>query len=408
LAAVLAALMLAWPVAASAVLPASGSSVEAPGLIAGPFMTGAGLVWESSDGVMLSNFADRLSVLAAPDAPNWNNFVDLAWFGREWWALARPSGVFAGRIGGPLRELALLSKCNPGSRSLTPGAETAQYAVAGDRLYAALPSGCLARRGAPFGEVVDVDLRSHRWHVVTPMPGTLDYMAVSGKYLVLAYWRDLPRSSAGRRLLVRVLDAATGALVNQITPPLNPGGVGPNDVSGIQVDDYGDVLVTAGCCGAAPGQLAHIAQPLEIKGWWWARAGSTVGHKIDLGSDAVLSHGRVAFLSDDASNPEATTIAVRNLLAGTTRTVVTFSGSASADGLALSGNGLAWAQQSTVVNVVGGPTVGGGSFEECKDVPLSPPELASLDLRDISSSPVVVSGVPIPPQHAHEPACIES
>ncbi len=400
--------MLAGPVAASAVLPAGGSSVDAPGLTAGPFITGAGLVWESSGEVMLTNFADRSSVLAAPDAPNWDNFADLAWFGRQWWAVARPSGVFAGRIGGPLRELPLLSKCNPGSTKIRPGVEVAQYAVSGDQLYAALPSVCLARRGAPFGEVVDVNLRSRRWHVITAMPGTLDYLAASEKYLALAYWRAPPRPSTERRLFVRVLDAATSALVNQITPPPNPGGVGPNSASSIQVDDHGDVLVTAGCCGASPGQLAHVAQPPQRKGWWWARAGSTVGHETHLGSDAVLSDGRVAFLSTDASNPESTTIEVRNLLAGTTRTIVVFSGSASADSLALSGNGLAWAQQSTVVNVLSGPTAGGGSFEECKDVPLSPPELTSLDLRDIPSPPVVVSGVPIPPQYANEPPCIEA
>ena len=104
--------------------------------------------------------------------------------------------------------------------------------------------------------------------------------------------------------------------------------------------------------------------------------------------------------------PNSTTIEVRNLLAGTTRTVVVFSGSVSAESLALSGNELAWAQQSTVLNVVSGPTAGGGSFESCTTVALSPPELASLDLRDMPHQPVVVSGVPIPPQYANEPPCI--
>ena len=49
---------------------------------------------------------------------------------------------------------------------------------------------------------------------------------------------------------------------------------------------------------------------------------------------------------------------MRNLLAGTTRTVVVFTGSVSANSLALSGNELAWAQQSTVLNVVSGPSPG--------------------------------------------------
>ena len=253
---------------------------------------------------MLTSSAGRSTVLARPDAPNWDGVVDLAWFGRDWWAVARPSGVLAGRIGGQLRALPLLRKCNPGSTSITPGVLVMQYAVSGEHLYAALPSVCLARRRAPFGEVVDIDLRSRRWHVLTPMPGTLDYIAASGKYLALAYWRGTQRSTAETRPFVRVLDAATGALVNQITPPRNTGGERPSTTSGIQVDDNGDVLVTEGCCGAPPGQLAHIAQPPPIRsGWWWARAGSTVGHETHLGSDAVLSDGRVAFLSADASDP---------------------------------------------------------------------------------------------------------
>lgn len=406
---VLAVFMLAWPVAASAA-PSSGvSGVDAPGVSGEPFITDAGLVWESSDGIMLTNSAGRSMALTRPDTPNWDGDVDLAWFGRGWWALARPSGVFAGRIGGRLRALPLLRKCDPGSTSLAPGVGAVQYAVSGDHLYAALPNGCLAGRRAPFGEVVDIDLRSHRWHVLATMPGTLDYMASAGKYLALAYWRSTQHFSAETRPFVRVLDATTGAVVNQITPPPTTGGERPSTTSGIQVDDSGDVLVTEGCCGAPPGQLAHIAQPPPIRsGWWWARAGSNVGREAHLGSDAVLSDGRVAFLSGDGNTGNSTAIEVRNLLAGTTRTVVLFTGSAGANSLALSGNGLAWVQQSTVLNVVGGPTPGGGSFESCTTVALSPPELASLDLRNNPSAPVVVGGVPIPPQYANEPPCIEA
>ena len=387
LASVLAVFMLASPVAASVAPPAEGASVDAPGLAEGPFITGAGLVWKGPYGVMLTNTAGSSSVLAPPDAPNWNGATDLAWFGQDWWALARPSGVLAGRIGGRLRELPSLRKCNPGSASLKPGVGVAEYAVSGDHLYAVLASGCLPHRAAPFGEIVDVDLRSRRWRVLAPMPGTLAYIAASGKYLALAYWRGPPRSSGERRLLVRILHAATGAVVNQITPPASAGGFGANGISGIQVDDHGDALVTVGCCGSTPGQLAHVAQPAEIRAWWWARAGSTVGQEAHLGDDAVLSDGRVAFSSAEASGLQRTTIDVTNLLAGTTRTAVVFSGSASAHGLALSGNELAWAQQSTVVNVTGGPVAGGGSFESCAPVALSPIELASVDLREIPSTP---------------------
>jgi hypothetical protein len=394
--------ILASPAAASAVEPSGLSSLDAQGLTAGPFITDAGLIWESSNGIMLTTFAGRSTVLTRPDAPNGDGVVDLAWFGREWWALARPSGLFAGRIGGKLRALPLPGRCDPGSRRITPGVLMAQYAVSGEQLYAALPRVCLARRAAPFGEVVDVDLRSRRWHVLTPMPGTLDYMAASGRYLALAYWRSTQPTTAETRPFMRVLDAATGAQVSQITPPPSSGQERPSRTSGIQVDDNGDVLVTEGCCGAPPGQLAHVAQPLrERSGWWWARAGSKVGLEIHLGDDAVLFDGRVAFL-------EGRTLDVRNLVAATTRPVVTFTGSASASSLAFSGNELAWAQQSSVLNVLRGPAPGGGSFESCTSVALSPVELASVNLRDVPSSPIVVRGVSVPPQYANEPPCIEA
>jgi hypothetical protein len=386
------------------VLPADGSSVDAPGLTAGPFITSAGLVWDGSRGVMLTNSAHRSSVLAAPDAPNWNNSVDLAWLGREWWVIARPSGVFAGRIGGPMRELPLLDKCNPASASATPGVETVQYAVSGDHLYAALPKGCLTRRSARFGEVVDFDLRSHHWHVLAQLPGTLAYMAASERYLALAYWRTTPRSTA-ETPLVRVLRAPMGALVSQIAPPRTTHSNGGGDISSVQVDDLGDVLVTEGSCGVPSGQLAHVAQPAERhRGWWWATTGSTVGRETRLGRDAVLSDGRVAFFSADSclfAGAPGGSIEVKNLLTGTARTVVAFSGSLGGVSLALSGDRLAWAQQSTVLNVVRNP-----GMEECGYVPLSPVELTTLDLRDIPSSPTAIGGVPIPPQYANEPPCI--
>jgi hypothetical protein len=363
---------------------------------------------------MLTNPAGKSTVLAQPDTRNWNGFVDLAWFDLDRWALARPSGVFTGRIGGRLSPLPQLSRCNPATPSAASAGILTRYALSGEHLYAALDARCFARRSEPLGAVVDVNLRSHRAHVLVPLPGTLDYIAASGKYLAVAYRRKAPRSTAKthaepaspRQLFVRVLNAATGALVNQVTPPASAPDFVRNDASGIQVDKYGDVLVTAGCCAASPGVLAHIAQPLRRSGWWWARARATVGQETRLGTTAVLSDGRVAFFSSDASNRGGQTIDVRDLLHGTTRAVVAFSGSMNGVSLALSGNALTWAQQSVVVNVVTGTTAGGGRFETCEDVPLSPVELVSLDLRHIRSSPVVDRGVPIPPRYANEPPCI--
>jgi hypothetical protein len=231
-------------------------------------------------------------------------------------------------------------------------------------------------------------------------------MAVAGRYVALAYVPSPPRSTAkptpARRAvpLVRVLNAATGALVKQLRPPASISASDRGIVSGLQVDSHGDVLVTVGCCAPQPGELAHYARKLQRRpAWWWAGARATVGRETQLGPNAVLSAGRVAFLSSDPSGGHEK-IDLKDLRTGTTRTIVAFSGSVSAQGLALSGNGLAWAQQSSVISV----TRGGWSYS-CTPVFLSPVELAALDLGETRHTPLVVKGVPIPPQYANEPPC---
>src|SRR6202035_2691997 len=90
----------------------------------------------------------------------------------------------------------------------------------------ALPARCLAGRLAPVGDLVDINLHSQRWHVLAPIPGKIGYLAASGNRVALAYWRTPSRRAAAKRnsvlaspLFVRVFNAATGALVNQVTPP---------------------------------------------------------------------------------------------------------------------------------------------------------------------------------------------
>jgi hypothetical protein len=279
------------------------------------------------------------------------------------------------------------------------------YALSGGHLFAALPEPCFPTGKAPLGVVLNINLHSRHARVLARIPGTLDGVAASGPYVALAYSSPPLRPiappssrtpSQEPRLFVRVLDAATGAVVNQIAAPASIMAYG---ASAIQVDSRGDVLMTSGCGATSPGQLAHIAQPACVTSWWWARARSVVGYQTTLGSDAVLSDGRVAFLPRAGGG-----IDVRDLLDGTTRTVVAFSGSVSPlyEALALSGTRLVWAQQSTVVNVVRT-----ADSESCTSVPLSPVELASLDLPNIPSTPVLETGVPIPPQYANEPPCIE-
>ena len=403
--------MLAWPVAASALPPKH--DIDAPGLLSGPFITSRGLAWESRRGVMLTTATGRSTVLAPPDAPNWDGFDDMAWFGQNWWALARPSGVFAGRIGGALRELPSLRRCDPGSRRIPRSAVT--YALSDGHLYAALPAYCLPPRGAPGGVVViAIDLRSRRTRVLARVAGSRGELAASGRYLALTYWRRRRSSTEPgpnsptqqQRLFVRVLNASTGALISKVTPPPSTPTSELRNVSGIQVDSDGDIVVTSE--SGAPGELAHIAQPyMPPPVWWWARAGPTVGHDIRLGSDAVLSEGRVAFFSREGDDRNAAPIIVKDLLDGATRRVVAFSGSVSATKLTLYGSRLAWVQQSTVTNVED-TTTARGRLYSCTEVPLSPTELASVDLRKIPSSPIVVSGAPIPPQYANEPPCIEA
>ena len=321
--------------------------------------------------------------------------------------------MFAGRIGGALRELPSLRKCNPGSPSIPP--DVARYAVSDAHLYAALPEHCLPPRGAPREVVLmAIDLRSRRSHVLARVPGNQGDVATSGKYLALAYWRS-PRSptrpspsspTQAPRLFVRVLNATTGALVNQVAPPPGTRASEVRNLSSIQVDNHGDILVTSE--PGAPGELAHIAQPFRPPPvWWWARAGSTIGHEIRLGTDAVLSEGRVAFFSPQEGDRNGAPIVVEDLLDAATRTVVAFSGSVSATSLALHGTRLAWVQQSTVISVVRSETAQGRT-ESCTPVPLSPVELASLELRDLPPSPLVVTGAPIPPRYANEPVCVES
>ena len=351
----------------------------------------------------------KRQVLARRDAPNWNGEVDLAWFGQDWWVLARPSGVFGGRVGGALAQLPMLRRCNPATRSASSAADGAIYAVAGDHLFAAEPRGCFTRRSEPAGRVVEVDLRSRRARVLASVPGSIAHVAAAGRYLAVAYLREAPRSpsqtgpaAAEPRLLVRLLDAATGAVIGRVAPPSNAPQFEREGADGVQVDEHGDVLVTAGCCGASSGRLAHTAQPRQPAGWWWARAGSRVGRDVSLGKDAALSDGRVAFLSSNAGRNGAS-IDVKNLLDGGTRTVVNFSGSAGAASLALEHESLAWAQQSTVIDVTSSVHA-----YSCAIVPLGPVELARLNLRTVPPTPVVVTGAPIPPRYANEPACIRA
>jgi len=376
-------LALACPFSAGAAVPAPLPGVAAPGLTAGPVVTDAGLVWQSSTAIELTDAAGNSTRLGSVVGTPAMGAFDDAWFGLGWWVLVRPSGVFSGPIGGTLRKLSLLQRCH-----------AKLYALSGEQLVAALAGGCSAGHTSR-GALVEIDLRTHRWRVLAPLQGAPASLAASGSFVALAYWRhggEAPRASRAR-LFVRVFDTQTGALVNQIAQPASVPSFA--HIGNVQVDPSGDVLVTteppAEPVGGGPGP------PSGEDWWWWAKPTATVAHLLFdhlRGAHAELSDRRVAFFSGDS-------ITVMDLHSGSTRTIVTFAGTATPYYLGFSGNELAWAQQSSVWNV----TVA-GSLTTCTRVPLTPTQLVGIDLRSIGSAPLVIDGAPIPPQYANEPVCV--
>jgi hypothetical protein len=171
---------------------ARGAASEAPGLAAGPLITEAGVVWDGTAGITLLR-ADGSSQLLAPvGRPSWDNIVDESWFGERWWLLASTEGLVGGPIGGEMPQLpGFLQRCNPSAGSLALHRE-ALFAVSGERLFGLLPPTCLPRRGAHYGTLVSVDLRTRRWRVLAYAPGAPHALAADGAYLALAFKRPEP------------------------------------------------------------------------------------------------------------------------------------------------------------------------------------------------------------------------
>jgi hypothetical protein len=378
---VLAAAVLLAP-SATARLPAEGTSVDVPGVGAGPVITGPGIVWEDAAGIALLAPDGRSRQLAGLGSTNWDGFSDLAWFGEDWWVLATEAGLLGGRIGGALDALPVPTACNPASKVLSRLAENL-YAIAGARLFAALGPGCLRRRSS--GALLEVDLRTRRERVIASIPGEPRALAAAGGRVALAYVRSTRR---GRHVAtVVLLSARTGAVAATIAQPRTERAIEEN-VTAMQLDARGNLLVQTGCCeptGQRP--LAQIAQPPPpFRAVWWVPPGSRSARRLLLGREPVLSDGRVASVVEPVSGPTA--IAVENLAAASTRAVVTFSGAVYVEGLAFAGNALAWAQRSSVIASHG---------NECATLFLSPPQLASIDLRAVGATPIAVRGVPAPP-----------
>jgi hypothetical protein len=381
------ALVLVWLAApmraAAANLPAEGSELTAAGFTTGPVITEAGLVWEGSEGVMLTHPNDTTSVLAPNTTPNWDNSIDQAWFGSAWWVLASGQGVVGGPIGGPLRGLPVLAHCNPDTKIVpldsADEADPPLYAVSGENLFAALPRSCAPGRRVAPGTLVRVDLRTGRARTLARLPAPAGSLAAAGGYVVVAFKRTAPVLGGEMETplpeRVSLYNSRTGTLVRRINPPAEEEG------AALQLDAEGDVL--AGCCEASSGALAHTAQLARIERYWWAPAGTTAGVKIQLGGDPALSDGRIAYIDGDA-------IELTEPHDGQTRAVVTFSGTDHPQSIALSANELAWEQLGYSLVTMPGA---------CQSVVLTPPQLASLDLR---GAPIAVAG-PAPAQ----PQCFD-
>jgi hypothetical protein len=366
---------------AGANLPAEGSQVTAPGITTGPLITEAGLVWEGSEGVMLTHPDDAQSVLAPNTTPNWDNAIDEAWFGSAWWVLAGGQGVLSGPIGGPLRPLGVLGRCNPDTKIVpldsADEADPPLYAVSGESLFAALPRSCAPGRGVAPATLVRVDLHTGSARTLAQLPAPAGSLAAVGGYVAVAFKRTAPvlggKMEAPLPETVSVYSSRSGTLVRKIKPPTEDEGS-----ASLQLDAEGDVL--AGCCEASSDALAHTAQPPRIERYWWAPAGARAGVKIQLGRDPALSDGRIAYISNNTEEA----IMLSEPRDGQTRALVTFPGTEHPEDIALSGNKLAWEQLGYALVVSPGA---------CGTVVLTPPELASIDLRTLAGrAPIAVAG----------------
>jgi hypothetical protein len=369
---------------------AAGGPLAASGFTTGPLITDQGLVWEGSAGVLLTRSNGTTSVLAKRGMPNWDNVIDQAWFGSRWWVIADAGGVFTGRIGGRLKRLRALARCNPGSKIVpvdpAGGTSSPVFVISGEDILAALPRPC-----APLGHLtpetlVRIDLRTGASHVIADLSAVADGIAAAGRYVALALTLGTPpevgREAAPHRV-VRVFNALTGALIRQITSPVQDEGA-----AAIQLDAADDVL--GGCCQAATGELAQTAQLARIERYWWAPAGAKAARQVQLGEYAVLSDRRIAYISSGTHGDPV--IDVRDMRDGQTRTAVTFAGTVRLAGLAQSESTLAWEQQSFGLMTSAG---------RCLSAELTPPQLMSIDLRTLAGGPLAIVG-PESPALPHE------
>jgi hypothetical protein len=359
------------------------AAIRAPSYEAGPEVVSGGLLWSDfslgQPNVLLSTASGtrllvqnaRLSAVAVNDG---------------WMLVARPSGPEVGRIGGPLAPVRRLRSCPPvqiGEQVPTPagtaavGSHEREPAVISDEpedrldtvangdLYAVVRASCIDHGLEHARLLVRVRLRSGALHVIGPVPPGAISLAASGSRIALTY-----ETGVERGVRVEVLDAHSARLLYRLSPPVGERGRFYKET---QIDAKGDVLVTSGSF-RPPGVSSY---------GWWAGAGTRVGHPLPTGERiaATLAAGRIAYVP--ASEDESEDIELLDLKTHITRTIVTFSGSATIEGLGLDSTAVAWAQlrYSYALNRDGenssGPHFCVGYAQtgptELTDTPLDPP-----------------------------------
>jgi hypothetical protein len=358
------------------VVPQAEAAVKAPGYFAGPKVTSAGLLWEGREGVFLSAHAGTR--LLIPDAELSAVQVEDGWV-----VMTDASGAKVGRIGQPPRVVEGLRRCRP-----LPGYSESEEleAVANDNLYAVVDAKCLSRRARNAQFLVRVRLGAEHLHVIGRVPSGAISLAAAGSRLALTY------TLSARRVRVEVVDSRNAHLLYWLAPPREapdpvPGNA-PIGYQNTQIDSEGNVLVSR------REQLPLLPGGEGEAFGWWGTPRTRVGRPLNNGVlHASLSEGRIAYATGHGRE-----IDVLNLATGTTRTIVTFSGSVRPAGLELSNGVLAWARQSyayqfTTEDCVGYYALG---FAELTATPLSAAGLPIAVEANPGTPPTGMS-CPIPP-----------
>jgi hypothetical protein len=283
----------------------------------------AGLLWEGQEGVFLSDAASTR--LIVPHAGLADVAVDDGWV-----VVAEQRGPEAGRIGGTLAPVAGLTRCPPiRATSFFSGESTVETVADGD-LYAVVRGGCVGGRPKQAEFVVRVHLGSRRLNVVGRVPSGAVSLAAAGPRLALTY--KLGREN---RVRVDVVDSRHARpLYSLITPP----GQAKALYGETTIDATGDVLVTGDEPNPVPAAL--LISPEQA---WWGDSRTRAAHPLGV-RFAALSEGYIAYAPSGKVKGER--IDVLNIASGTTRTAVTFSGSAKLEGFGVGAHVLAWSQQS--------------------------------------------------------------